>query len=356
MSFNVTKKRGKRIWKILGIVFLVFLLAGIGATIYARQWYENNLQPVSSEASTVNFTIEPGESTAAIAARLESEGLIRNSYAFETYMRTKDPDASLKAGVFELSPSMSVTEIADILISGQEASELITIPPGSRLDEIGEILADAGFTKNEVDRALSPVTYAGHPVLISKPETANLEGYIYPESFSITASSRAQDVVERSLDELEKLLTPDLVSALNEKGLSIHEGIILASIIEREVPAVNDRKIVAQIFLKRLREGIELGSDATFYYAARTFGGEPFPTLDSPYNTRIYTGLPPGPIGNFSKSSIEAVAYPANTDYLYFVSGDDGVNHFTNTLEEHEAATAQYCTILCAEGYVPEDY
>ena len=124
--------------------------------------------------------------------------------------------------------------------------------------------------------------------------------------------------------------------------------------VEKEVPKAEDRKIVAQIFLKRLAEGTPLGSDATYYYASAVYGGEPFPDLDSPYNTRMYAGLPPGPINTVSKTALEAVAYPSDTDYLFFVTGDDGVNHYTKTSAEHEQATRLYCKVSCATGYVPD--
>jgi UPF0755 protein len=154
--------------------------------------------------------------------------------------------------------------------------------------------------------------------------------------------------------ELDSVITPQLAAEFEVHGLTVYQAITLASIVEKEVPSVEDRKIVAQIFLKRLKEGVNLGSDATYYYASAVFGGEPFPDLDSPYNTRMYSGLPPGPINNVSKSALLAVAEPSDTDYLFFVTGDDGVNHYTATEAEHQAAVRQFCKISCAPGYVPD--
>ena len=111
-----------------------------------------------------------------------------------------------------------------------------------------------------------------------------------------------------------------------------------------------DRPVVAQVFLKRYKEDMRLGSDVTAYYGARLAGKEPSLGYDSPYNTRLHSGLPPGPISNVSAGSLEAVAFPAQTDWLYFVAGDDGITHFSKTLQEHEALTAKYCKKLCSQA------
>jgi UPF0755 protein len=130
----------------------------------------------------------------------------------------------------------------------------------------------------------------------------------------------------------------------------VHQAIILASIVEQEVGLKTDRPIVAQVFLKRYKEEIPLGADPTARYGAIMNGREPSVLYDSLYNTRIHKGLPPGPIGNVSVTSIEAVAFPAQTSWLYFVAGDDGVTHFSKTLEEHEELTRKYCTKLCNQS------
>ena len=127
----------------------------------------------------------------------------------------------------------------------------------------------------------------------------------------------------------------------------MHEGVILASIIEQEVSSDSDRPIVAQVFLTRHKIGMQLGSDVTAFYGAYIAGVEPTVSYDSPYNTRLHSGMPPGPISNVSKSSLHAVASPANTDYLYFVAGDDGKTYFSHTLDMHQELTRQHCKTLC---------
>lgn len=350
---EVKKKRSK--WIVFLIIFVIIGLVVLGTgMLLARKWYGDSLSQVSESTEVLKITIVNGSTPRQIATQLESAGLIRSAKAFETYVRGSDSADKLKAGVFELSPSWTTQQIVDVLVSGKEATELFTIGPGIRLDQIKNRFIKAGFKESEVDSALMANKYKDHPALVGKPEDATLEGYLYPESFRITSSTNPEQIIGQSLDQLAYNLTPELIKGLTKQGLTTYEALTLASIVEKEVPSEADRKVVAQIFLKRLKEGMPLGSDATYYYASAVFGGEPFPDLDSPYNTRIYAGLPPGPINNVSISSLEAVAFPADTDYLFFVTGDDGVNHFTSTSAEHADAVAKYCTISCAPGYIPD--
>jgi UPF0755 protein len=237
----------------------------------------------------------------------------------------------------------------EILGGGKESSVLFTIISGLRIDQIKSRFIKAGYSEAEVNAAFEPAQYAGHPALAYKPKDASLEGYLYPESFKITASSSVKDVIKQSLDEMSKRLTTDRINAFKAQGLGVHEAITLSSIIEREVIITEDKRVVAQIFLKRLREGMPLGSDVTYIYAAAVYGGIESPDLDNPYNTRKYEGMPPGPIANVSASSLDAVAYPADTDYLFFISGDDGKTYYGKTSADHDNNIRLYCQKLCGK-------
>jgi UPF0755 protein len=208
-------------------------------------------------------------------------------------------------------------------------------------------LIQSGFSAANVDKALDPAQYAGHPALVDKPAGATLEGYLYPDSFQKDSSTDPKSIIESSLDLMESHLTPDLRKAFVAQGLNVYQGITLASIVEKEVSNPADRLLVAQVFLKRLRSDMFLGSDITAYYGAILAGQEPSVYYDSPYNTHLYKGLPPTPVSNVSENSLQAVAHPASTDWLYFVTGDDGVTHFSHTIEEHNAAAEKYCHKLC---------
>lgn len=336
-------KRSKK-WLLISPI-VVFVLA-IGLVL---NWYSQNIKPADRDDSTTQtITVEEGSTEDTISSILEQKGIIRSATAYRFYVRLNGEQGQMQAGGYELSSSMSVAEIVEILSEGKIAVELVTILPAQRLDQIEEAFAKAGYSEDEIAEALDPETYPSHPALVDKPQLASLEGYLYPESFQKTPTTPLSTIVELSLDETAKLLTPRLVADLKANhDLDIHQAIIMASIVEREVNNPEDRAKVAQVFLKRYKSGISLGSDPTALFGALLFGLEPSVSADTPYNTRIYAGLPPGPINNISAESLRAVAYPAGTDFLFFVSGDDGNTYFSNTQAEHEALAAQHCIELC---------
>jgi UPF0755 protein len=334
---------------IIGAVIVVALL--VGGVLLVRYNYNHALQPVSNSQNLVFVTVESGATVQEIAVKLKEQGVIRETWAFEWYVRSSGLTGELKAGTYALTPSQSVEEIAEIVARGEVATDLVTIVPGTRIDQVEAAMVNSGFAPAAVERALNPNLYADHPALVDKPKKASLEGYLYPESFQKTDATEPEDIIRASLDEMHQVLTPSLRAAIAKQGLSIHEGITLASIIEREVPSKEDKAKVAQVFLTRLKQGINLESDATASYGAILDGAETtYPevlTYSSPYNTYENKGLPPGPISNVSVSSLKAVANPSNTDFLFFVSGDDGKTYFSRTLAEHEENVARYCTKLC---------
>jgi len=331
------------------LMAVAVLLALFAVSVFAvRQVYYRNLQPVSNSQKIVLITIETGTASSTIATMLEEKGLIRNSTIFEWYIRSHEVRDKLQAGTYALRPSMDVPEIVNILVKGKITSDLVTILPGKRIDQIREALINAGFDPQAVEKALKPGRYENSPALVDKPASASLEGYLYPESFQKTDNTPPSVIIAASLDEMAKRLTPSIRAAFAKQGLNVYQGITLASIIEKEVPSKADRAKVAQVFLKRLEIGMPLGADPTATYGAIIAGQEPSFTYDSPYNTHLHKGLPPGPISNVTESALKAVAHPATTDWLYFVSGDDGKTYFSKTLEDHEALTERYCRKLCS--------
>ncbi len=327
------------------LALIVLLVAGV---IVVRHIYDANLQPVSSSKQQTVITVQPDESVTEIASQLKQQGLIRQVWAFERYVRNNSLGAELQAGTYKFSPSQSAREIAVQISDGKVAVDLVTILPGQRLTQIRESLIDkAKFETAAVDAALQPSLYATNPALADKPAEASLEGFLYPDSFQKSASTDPKLIVEQSLDEMAGMLTPDLRAAYAKQGLSVYQAVTLASIIEQEVSKSSDRAQAAQVFLKRRSIDMPLGSDVTAFYGALAAGLKPSLTYDSPYNTLIHKGLPPGPISNVSDSSLNAIAHPASTDWLYFVAGDDGNTYFSKTVEEHDQLTKQYCHKLC---------
>jgi UPF0755 protein len=297
-----------------------------------RHVYFEGLKAVNVNSQTVQLvTIAPGSTVDEIAAQLKSAGLIRSPWAFRLYVGSKNVRDLLQAGTYSFSPSQSVAQIVAQLSHGKVATDLVTIIPGQDLNQISTALTNYGFGEAEVNAALNPELYQGNPALVDKPEGASLEGYIYPDSYQKDSGTTPQQIIEKALAEMNKNLTPDLRRSFSSQGLSVYEAVVLASVVEKEVSKQEDRAQVAQVFLKRLKNDIALQSDATKKY----------------FNSYQNRGLPPTPISNVTASSLEAVANPANTDWLYFVSGDDGTTHFSHTLTEHEANVAKYCHKLC---------
>lgn len=348
---KVTKRRFYRSGKVRTIVLslgLFLALAFVVLAVSANIWYKNQLKPVSGDSSTISFTIEDGQLPRVTAQKLQEKQIIRSSQAFLWFVRNNSLTNKLQAGSYDLSPSKSTQEIANILASGKVSSQPLTILPGKRIDQIRQTFIDSGFAATKVDEALDPSVYRNHPALIAKPTDQSLEGYIFPETFKIDSSTTPDQIIRLSLDQLSKVLTPKMIDDFNSQGLGIHRAITLASIIEKEAANNSEKKIIASVFFNRLKIGMPLQSDPTYKYAAFIKGVAPSNDIDSPYNTYKVIGLPPGPISNASKASLEAVANPAQTDYLYFVAGDDNVTRFSKTLEEHQALVKQYCIKKCS--------
>jgi UPF0755 protein len=329
-------------------ILIVVLLVGV---VFVRHEYFDNLRPVNAaDTSTQYVTIASGTTSKEIGVQLKQAHLIRSSEAFEWYISSHNYRDKLQAGTYKLSKSESVGQIVGKIVKGQVAADLITILPGKRLDQVRQAFISAGFNTAAVDEAFKADQYRlDYPALADNPAGTDLEGFLYPESFQKTTATDPRQIIGASLEEMQKRLTPDIRNGFVAQGLTVYQGVILASIVEQEVSHPEDRAQVAQVFLKRLRSGVALQSDATAKYGAVKAGVTPSLDYDSAYNTYLHKGLPPSPISNVTGSSLKAVAHPANTDWLYFVSGDDGNTYFSHTLEEHEALTQKYCHKLCGE-------
>jgi UPF0755 protein len=337
--------RRRSVWPVVLIAAVLVLGGGIWG---ARSWYNRNLAAVSSSSQTIYFPIESGSSLQEISQDLAHVHLIRSAAAFETYVRGRQLYAKMQAGTYALSPSMSTPQIVDKIVKGEVSTNYVTILPGKTLNQIKKAFLQAGYSDTELDTALDPATYAVHPLMSSLPPGSGLEGLLYPDSFQRDDKTPASTIVRESLDEMNSHLTHDILTGFSAQGLTTYQGITLASIVYAESGDPQAEPTIAQVFLSRLRQGIALGSDVTAFYAAGQAGQGQTLGVDSPYNTRLHTGLPPGPIGNFSASALSAVAHPSNTDYLFFVAGDDGKIHFSHTEAEHEQNIKQYCTKACS--------
>ena len=315
--------------------------------------------PADSELCALkDIEITDGSSVNEIAAALKSAGLIRNSFAFKVYNRLSNTSSKLQAGTYRLTPSLSVNEIVDKLVEGPGKGIVFrfTTLPGETLNDIKKRLISAGYSEAEATAALEKKY--NHPVLKSKPEDASLEGYLFGETYEFYTTDSAETIVIRMLDELYRVVQKNnLESKFNSLGLTLHEGIILASIVQKEAGTLSkeDQKTVAQVFLSRLNSGIPLGSDVTVKYALdledpdrTTYTDNASAlTIDSCYNTRVNANLPCGPISNPGALVLISTANPSDTSYLYFLTGDDGKMYYSNTETEHLSNVSAHCSELC---------
>lgn len=337
----------KKAMKWLFSILLVLVIIGA-----AGGWYVyNEMQPVGKSASSVKISIEPGTGTSRIADMLETQGLIKNSLFFRTYLKLKSEGSRFQAGVYEMSPGVTYDEIIAKLNSGDVVKEEMirfTIPEGFTVTQMAEKLEEEGFVDKETFLGLAGQAQGVQNELLAEvpaDERLNfrLEGYLFPETYELKKGSTETEIVQRMLDETKKRLDeiPDFQAKLQKRGLSLNELMTVASLVEREVVADTERAKVAGVIYNRLSKNMKLEIDATVQYLL----GKPKERLlnsdlrsnDSPYNTYLYEGLPPGPIAAPSLKSIEAALVPESTEYLFYVTKKDGSGEhlFAETYQEH---------------------
>jgi len=309
-----------------GIVFLTI----VAAILIGFFWWNLNLSPVNPrDHNEVMFTVSPGSGIKAIARSLKSQGLIRNSFIFTAMTQQSGLDKKIQAGDFRLSPSLSSKEIATRLSKGVE-DIWVTIPEGKRAEEVAKILQDK---IPEYDNSW-------------EDELTPHEGYLFPDTYLIPHNATIGEIVSlftSTFEERYKAVT------INSTGMSKEQIVTLASLIEREGRHDKDRPLISSVMHNRLEIGMPLQIDATVQYAIGTEEDWwkrdlTFDDLkvNSPYNTYLVTGLPPGPISSPGLKALQAAANPAKTDYLYYITDQDGVNRYAKTGDEHNANIRKY--------------
>ena len=337
------KKRKKKviIWSIVGL-FIAFAVAIAGAFV----WFNAQLAPVDSSVTDKKVvTIQSGTTPDGIAKLLKDEGLIRNQDVFLLQARIDGVQNKLQAGAYRLSPSESTPEIIEHLSNGKVDTFTITFLPGKTVADNKKVFKQAGYGDDEINEAFA-AQYTS-PLFEDKPASADLEGYIFADTFSFGTDTTVKQVLEFTFDHYYKQIqSNNLIEGFKAQGLTLFQGINMASIIEKEAVG-GDEKQIAQVFLLRYKKREMLGSDPTYQYITDKLGVPRDLNYDSPYNTRRYTGLPPTPIAVPSLKALEAVANPAEGDFMYFLSGDDDITYFSKTFAEHEANIAKHCKIKC---------
>lgn len=338
--------------KAIIVILLMIIIAAGGAGTYA--W--SLTRPVKASETPITLEIKSGSGTSAIADQLQREGLIRSSLAFKAYLKWKNQGSNFMAGTYAMNPGVTFDEIISKLSSGDVVPEEMvkfTIPEGYTILQMADKLSEEGIVNREefITLANEPSAFdldliKGAPV--DEELRYVLEGYLFPETYEVKKDSSTHDVMQRMMEELETRLQtiPDLEAKLKERDLSLHELLTVASLVEREVVVDKERALVAGVIYNRINRDMKLEIDATVQYLldkpkARLLFADL--KVQSPYNTYLNKGLPPGPIASPSLASIKAALEPQASDYLFYVTKKDGSSEhlFARTYKEHQQNIAK---------------
>ena len=361
MENNLTEqqKDARLVRKIVFIITVAMLLAFVIAVSGAYVYIKSALEPVNpGDNKEVQVSIPIGSSVSQIGAILEEEGIIKNATVFRLYVKFKN-HSDFQAGDYKLNRAMTLEEIIASLKTGRVVEETklkITIPEGKQLTQIATIIAQkTGYREEEIMAKMNDRNYLNelmekYPVVLSKEIFAQnvrypLEGYLFPATYSFRDEKPAiETIIEAMLDKTYEVVMK-YENEMGQMKFTPHQLLTMASLIEEEATQKTDREKIASVFYNRLRIGMPLQTDPTVLYALGKHKERVYYKdlkVDSPYNTYIHTGLPPGPIANAGEMSIQAALQPAKTDFLYFLATPAGEVIFTKTLDEHNREKAKY--------------
>ena len=333
--------------KTLAVILLV-LMAGLGFLGY---WFYgmvlDSLEPVDPVASeAVTFRVEPGASTSEVASALAEEDLVRDGRVFALYARYRGYDGRIQSGTYHLTPAMTPDEILEYLVDGRVSERSFTVPEGLNVGQTLRVLEGQGMgTREELEAAASRVEWVADWLPADYDGDSPLEGYLHPNTYRIPWDADAADVIARMVGGFREYWDEERAGRAETLGMTVHEVVTLASIVEREAVAEEERAVVSGVFHNRMEIGMRLEACATVHYAIGRPGGELSNAdleTESPYNTYRVGGLPPGPIASPGAASLDAALYPESVPYLYFVAKDDGTHAFAETFAEHEANIRRY--------------
>ncbi len=323
-------------------LFLLLLLLFLVVTGYLFYRLEHPRRPAAPAADATLF-FPSGTPTSEIFRRLAKEGVIGDARLGDVYYRLHRSATPLQAGEYRFTRPMPIDEVINRMGRGDVVRHTIVVPEGLTTQETFELFWKRGvggpeaFTEALRKTELLPGLTQG---------VSDLEGFLFPETYLVTRSTPAAQIVDRMVAEFRKNFTPEMRQRAKELGLTPRQAVTLASIVEKESALAREGPLVASVYLNRLRRGMRLQADPTIVYAMKQAGkwrGALYRSdydYESPYNTYLHEGLPPGPICNPGRAALSAAVYPARTDYLYFVVDDTGGHIFSRTFEEHRNAIA----------------
>jgi UPF0755 protein len=343
LSARRTHRSGLRRWlRRLAVTFLA--LAALAGATAAAWWHETKFPKIPEGAPVVRLVVPPGSSADAVARQLHALGLVRHPLVFRVLAQMRGKGTRLKAGEYAFSGPLSLEGVLDALARGDVVRRDLTIPEGRSLDEIALLVASEGLG---LEAFLAAARDPG-PVRDLDPAAANLEGYLFPDTYDVPQSPEApRALVRRMTQRFREVIGPE-IPRITESGFTVREVVTLASIVELETASAAERPRIAAVFLNRLERGMPLQTDPSIIYALKQAGRwdgnirKHDLEIRSPYNTYLRAGLPPGPLGSPGREAILAVLEPAETKELYFVSRNDGTHEFSQTLVEHNRAVNRY--------------
>ncbi len=332
MTIELTRKRS--IFFVLGTGFLVAVFLCIGFGYYL-------VSPAGRDRADRIFKVRPGATLKEVVSGLRRRGLISSEGPLLLWARVMGYGRHIKSGEYRLNPSMPPVRILAILNKGAILTHLVTIPEGYTRRQIAALLEKKGLADRREFLALT-----GDPKIAKRfgLPGPDLEGYLYPDTYAFAKGLSTLSIIGTMVRRFREVTAPFRARAA-ERGLSMKQVVILASMVEKETGRAGERPMIADVFLNRLKKGMRLESDPTVIYGITDFDGN-LRKRDlkkrSPYNTYVIRGLPRGPIANPGEAAIRAVLYPAGTDYLYFVSRNDGTHCFSTTLKAHLQAVETF--------------
>lgn len=326
--------------------FTVFLL---GVFCLAILYISAALSPVASKRGSKDITVVvPRQATAGqVGEILKQNNLVRSSLIFSLYARFKGMDNKIKAGQYRLNNSLSTPVILRELVDGSLAAETFTIPEGYTTSQIADLLVSKGLVSREKFFLAVSIDNFPYSFIERLPKgEKRLEGYLFPDTYQVTRGSSENSIIDMMLKRFENELAElNYPARANDMGLTLHQAVTIASMVEREAKIDEERPIIAGVIFNRMSQSMPLQIDATVQYA---LGGNRDRVyykdleVDSPYNTYKNLGLPPGPIAVPGRSSLLAVVDPTRTDYYYYVAKADGSHAFAKTLAEHNVNKERY--------------
>jgi UPF0755 protein len=330
------------ILKAIKTTLLVSALALLLISAWFCYEFYSTIKPVSDE---ILIEVEMGKGAKSIAEVLKERGVIKKTWPFLLGYKLFFSSKSIKAGEYVFQSPISTKEVLSILTEGKVYLHPLTIPEGLTKKEIAQHLDSSNIVREE--DFLKASSQTGIIRSLDK-EAQDLEGYLFPETYNFPKGIPAKSVVSSMISLFKEIFSEDWKKRAKELQMTIRAIVILASLIEKETSLPEERKLISAVFYNRLKLGMKLDCDPTIIYVLkqenRFKGRLRYKDLkfDSPYNTYLYAGLPPGPICNPGLESLEAALYPADEKYLYFVSKNDGSHHFSHTFREHQNAVNKY--------------